>query len=72
MYTAYGSRAETRTQFVQIFAQLHMYFNIKGVFGYTVNDFFALFLAYFVISFKFKGISVIIIGISSINQVFLQ
>ena len=52
-------RAETNTQFVCIFALLHKYSNTKRVFGFTVNDISALFLAYFVINYQLKGISVI-------------
>ena len=53
------SRAETNTQFVHIFAQLHKYSNTWRVFRYTVNDISALILAYFVINYQLKGISVI-------------
>ena len=52
-------RAETNTQFVCIFALLHKYSNTKRVFGFTVNDISALFLAYFVINYQLKGITVI-------------
>ena len=48
------TRAETNIRFVRIFAQLHKYLNIKRVFRYTVND-----IAYFVINYQLKGISVI-------------
>ena len=51
------SRAETNTRFIRI-SRLHMYSNTKRVLGCTVND-FALILPYFVINYKFKGISVI-------------
>ena len=40
--------------------RLHVYLNIKRVFGCTVNE-SALIPTYFVINYKFKGISVIII-----------
>ena len=52
-------RAETNTPFVQIFARLHMYLNTKRAFGCTVKIFSALIPAYFVINYKFNGISVI-------------
>ena len=54
-----NTRAETNIRFAQIFTRLHKYSNTKKVFGYTENDFSALFLAYFVINYKFQGISVI-------------
>ena len=52
-------RAETNIRFARIFARLHKYSNTKKVFRYTENDFSALFLTYFVINYKFQGISVI-------------
>ena len=51
--------AKTNTRFVRVFAWLHRYSNTKRVFGCTVNKFSALLPAYFVINYKFKGISVI-------------
>ena len=47
-------RAETNIRFARMFARLHKYSNTKKVFGYTENDFSALFLTYFVINYKFK------------------
>ena len=40
-------------------AETVLIYNNKRVFGCAVNDFSALILAYFVINYKFKGISVI-------------
>ena len=52
-------RAETNIRLVRIFARLHKYSNTLRVFGYIVNDIFALILAYFVINYQLKGISAI-------------